>query len=175
MALIVEDGTGLADAESFASVAEATEYHAARGNAAWAALASDTLREQLLRKATDYMEAIYRTQWAGTRTKATQALSWPRYDVPLPDVLALGDVQQFVEWTIVPKPVKNACAELALRAITADLAPDIGRQKSSVKVGPIDVTYDDASAPFTRFRAVDNMVAVYMGNSGGLNLRVARA
>jgi hypothetical protein len=175
MALIVEDGTGLADAESFASVADATAYHAARGNAAWAALASDELREQLLRRATDYMEAFYRTQWAGCRVKSTQALSWPRYDVPLPDVLSLGNERQVLASDIVPKPVKNACAELALRAITADLAPDIGRQKSSVSVGPIDVTYSESSAPFTRFRAVDNMVAVFFGDAGGMNLKVVRA
>jgi hypothetical protein len=36
MALIVEDGTGLANAESYVSVADATTYHANIGNTAWA-------------------------------------------------------------------------------------------------------------------------------------------
>lgn len=34
--LVVEDGTGLADANSFSSVAEVTQYHSDYGNAGWA-------------------------------------------------------------------------------------------------------------------------------------------
>lgn len=51
MSLVTEDGTAKADAESYCTVAFATTYHSDRGNAAWAALASDTVREQLLRPA----------------------------------------------------------------------------------------------------------------------------
>jgi hypothetical protein len=85
MALIVEDGTGLANAESYVSVAAATTYHANVGNTAWAAITSDTTKEQLLRKATDYMVAQYRLQYAGCRRYSTQSLDWPRLYVPLID------------------------------------------------------------------------------------------
>ena len=39
MSIVTEDGSGRADAETFISVADASAYHADRGNAAWAALA----------------------------------------------------------------------------------------------------------------------------------------
>lgn len=77
MALIVEDGTGLPDAEAYASVAFCDDYFAARGNTAWAAMGTPT-KEAALRLGCDYMEAVYAQQWAGRRTSATQALSWPR-------------------------------------------------------------------------------------------------
>ena len=38
MSLIVEDGTGLAGAESYVSVTDADTYHDKRGNTAWATL-----------------------------------------------------------------------------------------------------------------------------------------
>lgn len=174
MPLIVENGSGLPDAESYVSVADATAYHAGLGNAAWAPL-DEATREQLLRRATKYMEGAYRAQWAGCRVFATQALSWPRYDVPVPDVIALGNLQQTVPSNVVPREVREACAELALRAITQDLAPDVGQAKSRTKLGPIEVEYAEGSAPVVRFRAVDNMVSAFFGSSGGLNMKVVRA
>lgn len=174
MTLIVETGAGLGNADSYVSLAESTAYHAGLGNAAWAPL-DDATREQLLRRATRYMEQAYRSQWAGCRVGATQALSWPRYDVPLPDVIALGNLQQTVPSDVVPREVREACAELALRAITQDLAPDLGQSKARTKVGPIEVEYAEGSAPVVRFRAVDNMLAPFFGSSGGLNIKVVRA
>ena len=44
MALIVEDGTGLANAESYVSVADATTYHTNYGNTAWTAIIRSTAR-----------------------------------------------------------------------------------------------------------------------------------
>lgn len=176
MAIVVEDGTGKSDAESYINVADATTYHAARGNAAWAALASDTVREQMLRKATDYMEQAYRLRWAGTRLTSTQALSWPRYDVPQKDAPGgYGPWPAYYPQDEVPVAVANACAELALRAAADDLAPDVGRLKSRTKVGPIEVEYVAGSPAYTRFRAVDNMLAPFLGSGGGLNMPVVRA
>ena len=77
MALIVEDGTGKSDAESFISVADADTYHSNRGNTDWASLLT-AAKEQNLRKATDYICQVYRMKWAGTRVNGTQALDWPR-------------------------------------------------------------------------------------------------
>lgn len=54
MALIVEDGTGLADAESYLSVADADTYHADRNNEAWQDY-STAEKEAALRKATQYI------------------------------------------------------------------------------------------------------------------------
>ena len=83
MPLVTEDGTGLATAESYATLVEAAAYHTSIGNSSWAALASDTVREQYLRKATFYMLQRYRPRWSGWRKTSTQALDWPRYNVPI--------------------------------------------------------------------------------------------
>ena len=163
MSLIVEDGTGKADAESFISVADATTYHAARGNTEWAALSSDTVREQKLRIATDYMEQLYRARWAGYRKTTTQALSWPRYEVPLEDV---GYGYAYYDSDSVPQIVKNACAELALRAIDGDLSPDIEQRAKREKVGDLEVEYDSNAPAFTQYRAIDNMLSVLLKVGG---------
>lgn len=178
MALIVEDGTGKADAESYISVADATAYHAARGNAAWAALASDTVREQALRAATDYMLQSYRYRWAGARKTATQALDWPRLDVPRLDTrLAAGSVflQSYYDTSSVPTEVAQACAVLALKASAGELAPDIGRITSREKVDVIEVTYQESAAPYVRYRAVDNMLAGFMRSGGSAIIGLVRA
>lgn len=170
MGLVVETGAGLPDAESFCSVESANAYHANRGNAAWAALASDTVREQMLRKASDYMEQLYRPRWAGMKKITSQALSWPRYYVPIKDAV----MTQYYDANSVPAQVANACAELALRAISGELAPDISRLKRRVKVDVIETEYVDGAAPFVRFRAVDRMLDPFMSGTAG-QLRVVRA
>ena len=71
MSLEVEDGTGKATAESYISVVDASTYFTARAVTAWAALASDALREAALRKATEYMIATYRDRWQGVRSYAS--------------------------------------------------------------------------------------------------------
>lgn len=166
MPLIVEDGTARADAESYSSVAEATAYHAARGNAAWAALADDTVREQLLRKATEYMQQAYRNRWASFRVTSTQALDWPRAYVPIPDApYGYGSSSAYVPNNIVPVEVKRACAELALTASTGALAADLDRTTKREVVGPIEVEYDTTSPEYKRYRAVDMMLEPYLTGS----------
>lgn len=159
MALEVEDGTGKAAAESFISVADASSYHSARGNTAWAALSTDTVREQCLRKATDYMEQAYRSRWQGCRVGETQALSWPRYDV----IVEGYDVDS----DVVPTAVKNACAEFALKAATVELNPDLTQGVVSESVGPISVTYDKSSPQATRYKAIDAMLSPYLQEAKG--------
>lgn len=176
MALITEDGSIVPGAESYCSVVDATTYHTNRGNAAWTALASDTIREQCLRKATDYMQQMYRGRWKGYRKDGTQLLDWPRTFVYLEEFVhgAVGTFPYLVADTIVPVEVKNACAELALRVSAADLAPDVARQAISKTVGPIRIEYDKASDYNTSYRAVDGMLAPYL--LGNANMaRVERA
>lgn len=163
MTLIVEDGTGLATAESYISVADATAYHAAQGNAAWAALASDTVREQLLRKATGYMGQIYRSQWAGTRHHDTQRLDWPRLYVPKKD---FGYTPNYYDPDSVPEDVANACAELALKAVAGDLYADQKQTVIRKEIGPLKFEYDPYGPTTTLYSAVDAMLAPYFAGSG---------
>lgn len=167
MALDVEDGTGRATAESYISVADADTYFTARGNAVWAA-ADVADKEQALRKGTDYMEGVYRPLWKGYRTYGTQALCWPRQNVPIEDTPQQGFVYPttYVGPNAIPPEVKKACSELAVRALSGDLAPDVARVPSMTRVGDIEVQYDPSEPVWTRFRAVDNIVRIFLSRSG---------
>ena len=159
MAIVVEDGTGKSTAESYISVADASTYHTARGNTAWAALTTDAIREQCLRKATDFMRQAYRSRWQGYRVNEDQALDWPRYGVEVEGYAVDSD--------IVPTEIKNACAELALKASSADLNPDLTQGVLSEQVGSISVTYDKNSPQRTRYAAIDAMLSPYLKAGGG--------
>jgi len=175
MSLIVEDGSIIAGAESYVSVADANDYHAKRGNTAWDALDEADQKEPALRKATDYMLQVYRSVWKGYRKDASQALDWPRtlvYLEPVTTGLA-GSSPYLVADTIVPLEVKNACCELALRASTAELSPDLTRATLSVTVGPISQTYDPNSVESPRYRAIDAALAPYLKLSP-MNVKVGR-
>jgi hypothetical protein len=176
MALVVEDGTGKADAESYISVADATTYHANRGNTAWASLASDTVREQLLRKATEYMVQVYRMAWAGSRMTITQALDWPRSDVPRKDVIGYGygGLPSFYPDDEIPTEVKRACAELALKANSGPLAPDLSQAIVRQKVGPLETQYSEYSPQSKRYRSIDLMLSPFMVRSNGVSVKLVR-
>ncbi len=131
MSLIVEDGTGLTNAVSYASVAEADAYHSAMGFTGWTGV--DAVKEVALRKATQYMDIMYR--WRGYRRYTTQALENPRYD---PDMDITRDD---LAWP--PRGLKEACSELALRALSGDLILDVedDRPITREKVGPLETVY----------------------------------
>lgn len=181
MALIVEDGTGKADAESYISVADATAYHAARGNSAWAGLASDTVREQMLRRATDFMVATYKQRWKGVPVSTVQALDWPRAYVEREySYSTLGTPPSSIDGNLwwpsdeVPTAVQRACAELALRAIDGDLAPDLGAPVVREKVGPIETEFAPGARQTTVFRAIEGMLAPFFIAGGG-QIKVVRS
>jgi len=174
MALIVEDGSIVAGAECLCTLAATTAYHAARGNAAWAALASDAIREQHKRKAADYMRQKYRAKWEGWRVVATQSLDWPRGGVPTPDIYGSGYVAAFIALDSIPVEVQNAESELALRSIAGDLLGDQTQQVTREKIGPIEVDYDKFSQQDTRYAAIDALLRPYLRKSEGA-LKMVRA
>lgn len=175
MTLVVETGEGLSNAESYISVADADSYHANRANTAWAALSTPN-KEAYLRRATDYMVQSYRQKWKGVRMTATQALDWPRAEVYAEPALygAVGDFPYLVPNDIVPTEVARACAELGLKAISGELAPDQTQQKKSVKVDVIETEFFESASNHKKYRAVDNMLAPYLAGSD-LNMKVVRA
>ncbi len=151
MALIVEDGTGLPNANSYVSVADADSYHVDRGNAAWAAAASSD-RETALIRATAYLEARY--VWvSGFKALGgeDQSLSWPRYEAIDRDGYA-------IDVNVIPRPVVQSTCELALRALTGTLMADQERGVLSEGVGPLNVTYDPQSPQEKRFLFVDRLL-----------------
>ena len=167
MSLIVEDGTGLATAESYISVADATTYFTARSVTTWGALATDALREAALRRATEYMMQMYRDRWQGLRAYPTvQVLDWPRTGVVVDFVT--------VDYDTVPVEVARACAELALKASVATLSPDLKQGKLSVQVGPIKTEWDKNSPQRKRYVAIDDMLRPYLKSGGGASVGLVR-
>jgi len=166
MALITEDGSAKADAESFATVAFADTYHSNRGNTAWAALASTAIKEAALRKATDYMAQQYARRWLGHRTTSTQALEWPRAWVPLPS----DPFDNYYASDVMPAPVKSACAELALRAAAGDLTDDEAQPIAAVSAGSVSVTFQPGSSGRKRYPAVDGLLAQLLTPSTGVTI-----
>ena len=158
MTLIVENGTGLSTAESYISVADADARHTALGNTAWTG--DDATKEKALRRATQHMEGAYRQRWRGTRLLRAQALSWPRYGAEV-DGWA-------IESTVVPTEVANACADLAVKALTDELAADQTRAVIREKVGPIETEYSAYSSQATRYTAIDMTLAPFMKGGGAM-------
>lgn len=176
MALIVEDGSVVAGAESYATVAFIKAYHLARGDST-VNDADDADVEAWARKATDYMMQVYRSRWKGTRVNATQALDWPRgYVYAEPALIGgIGEFPYLLADDIVPTEVQRACAELALRAMSASLAPDLTQGVISETIGPISTQYDRSTPQSPRYRAIDNMLAPYLKAGGGASVQLVRA
>jgi len=133
MALTVGNIANNPDLDSPASVSFSDAYHENRGNAAWANL-DDEVKEQLLRKAGDYMKAKYGVHWSTL----------------------------FSTLTTVPTPIAQAAAELAFIARTTPLMPNVTRGKKKVKVGPLEVEYDGNAATSTEFVAASLRIAPYL-------------
>lgn len=164
MAIVIEDGTGKPDAQSYASAGDADSYLAARGYTIWAPLQS-TEKDQALVRATDYLMSYF---WKGERVGATQALDWPRKGIT-----AFGfDIGE----NVIPPAVRYGTIELAFRAAAGALFPDIpydetGRLATKLveRVGPIDeeTTYaarGQLAIPVItrRFPAVDYILAQFI-------------
>ncbi|MGL5002056.1 MAG: DnaT-like ssDNA-binding protein [Casimicrobium sp.] len=168
MSLIVEDGTGKEDAESYASVAFATTYFSKRGVAAWDDVDD---KEVALRKATDYMRQVYGGRWKGEQVYLRQSLDWPRYGV----VLNGFDLSS----SIVPLDVQKACCELALKSESGELLPDIEAQVVRETIGPITTEYAPGARQSPSFRVVDGYLNQYLsggGSFGGFgSMKVVRA
>lgn len=165
MSIVTETGSGLANAESLCDVATALTYHTDRGNAVWLALTT-AQQEQALRKATDYMEQVYKPLWQGMRVNNAQALDWPRVGVTANSYYVLS--------TIVPLPVQRACAELAARVSTGDLLPDTTQQKLSTKVGDIEVAYNKYSPQQKQYPQVIALLRPYFKSGANVVHRLER-
>ena len=113
LTLIKEDGTGLVDANAYADADDCDAYHEGHLYAtAWTGASAGT-KDAALVMATRLIDALF--QFNGVRTKATQALQWPREDCPDPDANPDSVGQRFVLSDVVPKAVADATCESAQR------------------------------------------------------------
>lgn len=183
MSLIVEDGSVVPNAQSYVSTDDADAYHAARGVTTWSSLTT-AQKEQALVRATDFMLGRYRGRWKGAKCKYAQSLDWPRVGVtpddaqnPFSTQVGYGYGYKYViPYTEVPKEVKNACCELALRAAAGPLLADMEPRVSSETIGPITVKYDLNSPQYIRYAQVDAILSPLLSNGGtGAVVRLTRS
>lgn len=164
MALIVEDGTGNADAQSYISAADATTYHTAHGNASWTG--TDAAKEAALVRATAWLDARYLSRWPGARYTSTQALEWPRSGAVDRDG---NDIS-----AMVPTALKNALCEAALKEIVqaGSLSdPDNGNGAIIAETeGGMSRTYARGVPPVSL--AISGPLARILGHAG---IKVVRA
>lgn len=144
MALIIEDGTAKADAQSYVSLADVTAYGTLYG------ISTTGITEGAIMRAMRYIENAYYYRWVGVKYSENQALQWPR-------TFAQRNDGWTIEQNEIPKELKDAVCALAIRAINSDLAPDITRASGAIEeeVGPIRVKYAQNATVITIFRDVD--------------------
>ncbi len=164
---VVEDGTGLDDANSYCTVEFADAYHLQYGNpSAWSAL-TDAEKQDLLREATRAADERYGLRWLGYQLLTSQALGWPRefvYDVR-------GEAIEGV-----PSAVARWTARAALMIEQGnELFPTSGSSgeiQSETKTLPggfsRSVTYTSSQSSAPQYPALDRMIEVAgIINAGG--------
>lgn len=167
MTIIVEDGTGMTNSESYAAVSFCDTYHANLGNVDWgAASVTVAAKEAALRKAVRYLDGNYR--WGGLKLHWNQALQWPRYD-------AFQD-GWLLPFNVIPQLLINATAEAARIALTCELSPAIdpvgGVQSEGV--GPVRVTYYPRGNVREVYTVLDDILRPLLGGAARNNIRVER-
>lgn len=160
MALIVEDGSGLANAESYVSVAGAEAYATARGLAFSASPADPA--EQALRRATQWLDAVFLASFPGQRTNGrSQALQWPRVGAHDSEGEAIASDE-------IPVEIVHATIEAAVRELKSpgSLSPDVtpGKIKKSAKVGDIAVEYAIGSGSAQEQRPIVSVIDDILGS-----------
>lgn len=142
MALILEVGVGLANADALISVTEARAYAASRGLTLPAA---DTDVEVLIRKCNDWLTSV-ESRFQGWRRNPDQALPFPRVGISLAGrsaVFGYSILSQFLSESIIPPTLKTGLCQLVFELQTADALPSVTDPRIVIQetVGPISTTY----------------------------------
>ncbi len=104
--IAVEDGRGLADANSYVSVSYADLYARNRNWDTWLSQ-SRYVRSAAVIKATDYVDSLF--QWKGSRKFRDQSLSFPRVNIMDSDGFLLDGE--------IPERLRRAVCEAAFQVV----------------------------------------------------------
>jgi hypothetical protein len=179
LTLVKEDGTGLANANAYASAADGDAYHAGHLYAtAWTG-ATDDQKAAALVMATRLIDAEY--QFNGTRTTADQALQWPRAMCPEPDnvhvpiSVLLPIPYDYVQYDTVPKAVVQATCEMARELLITDrTGAPAGEGLKYFNSGGVQTGYDKTDRRPVLSQVAQVMLAKYgsqiSANSGAVRL-----
>lgn len=160
MALIVETGDGIPNADSYAPLAWVDAYWTNRDHdprvGLWSA-AQVAQREGAIREATAYLDATFGPFYLGQRMGRIQGLLWPR---------SLAMDEAGFPLPPVPDELLKATAELAIRANAERLSSDIVPSErlvieTSEKIGPIAETikYAVGTVEQEKYGIVGNLLA----------------
>lgn len=108
--LIVEDGSCVANANSYVTLEEADKYQRTRNRADWLEL-EDNQKASCILQATQYIDGIY--NWKGRAKYEEQFLAFPR--------VAITDLNGFDVSHIIPSKLKVAVYEAAYHGFKEDL------------------------------------------------------
>ncbi len=161
MSVIVENGSIVANANSYVSEATLTAFAAARG----LTLTSDAT--QLLIKSMDYIESL---QYIGSKLTRNQALEWPRMWVWIDGYP--------VDPTTIPQQLKDGQCQTAIAIDQGnDPLQDTPRATRREKVGEIEVEYATSAATVTTNKKILNTLWKLLGASGnsGNIIKVGKA
>ena len=171
MALTVEDGTGLANADSYISLVDAETYVTAyepEGLATWTA-ALDPAKEVALRKATQYLDTTYVNRWKGARILATMSLDWPRQNAFAEGAELANDA--------VPVRLEQATVEAAVRFLSGELTADVAAGTGAVvserkELGPLkkSTTYSGSAPTQKRVPKLEALLASLTHASNRISL-----
>ena len=168
MTLVVEDGDGLEDANSYVSLADAVDYCASHGLTF--TISPTGPAEAALVRATAAIDANYSGSFPGYRKAGRdQALQWPRSAAYDAEGWLIPDDE-------VPIEVINATIEAAVRefAVPNSMMPDLerGGEIQSIRAGSVGITYASGASATTKFTIIDgileNVLNAVGGSGGGL-------
>lgn len=179
LTLTLEDGSGLPNANAYASVAECDAYHAAHLYAtAWIAATSDQKAIALV-MATRTINNNF--NFYGFRLGSEQGLEWPRARVPNRNVDATGRVGfgqvgsgAWYDEASIPRELREATCEMARELLTANrTADDASKGIASLGLGQgaIAITFNpgDRKQPLTEevMRLLEPLGTPRGGSRGG--------
>lgn len=166
MALTKEDGTIVASANSYVTVADVRAFAALRGNTDLPA--DNPAVEALVIKAMDYVES-YGSRFKGHKYSRDQELQWPR------SLVWIGRHQVYS--SEIPKQLKDAVCQLAIDASDIDIDPNgTGQGIVREKIGPLETEYIASGAGNTRpqLNKFMKFFRPLLKNGGGLLNTVTR-
>lgn len=152
--LVIENGQGLSNSESYVDAAYVDAYFLKRGNTEWDLI---TNKESRIVLAMDYIENNYTYQ--GTKLISTQSLQFPR--------LICGE-------TVYPIALKNAVCELALKSNEEDLLADTDKTTIREKVGALEIEYDPNQDNIKSYNYVNKLLAPYLVSTSSFSYSISR-
>ena len=171
--LVIEDGAGTADANSYISLAYADNYAVNRNYSDWLSL-NEYAKKTAIIKAMDYVDNIF--TWRGRKMSKNQALNFPRLDIVDDDGF---------DWSgEIPEALKKAICEAAFTVrkqvslyVTKDINGKLKKDRKKADVAEIEKEYfDNVKIDYTTaYEELDTLLSgliIQKGSSSDIVRRV---